>query len=177
MKLTPKRRWHLTAEEKREIARRTRAGERQSKIARALGIGAPSVSRAQRAMGLPTRLVIPEEQILELFRQGWGGCRISKALHVPVNQVFAVAHKNNFRRADKRGYPTPVENEARFIEAVRNREDYCARMAAKYGIGITKAQRLARIVLNTPRFRPGASKPALSSDFPQKHHDKKMRAR
>jgi hypothetical protein len=171
------KRWHLTDQERKEIARRTRAGERQSEIARALGIGAPSVSKAQRSMGLPTHLVIPEKKILRLFKRGWGGYRISKALNVAVNQVYGVAHRNGFRRKDAVGYPTPPENEANFIAAVRNRENYIIRLAKKYGIGICKAQRLAREVLKTPRFRPGASKPVLSSDFPQKHHDKKMGAR
>jgi hypothetical protein len=170
-KQNPQFRWHLTAKEKREIARRTRARERQSEIARAMHLTAPTVGKAQREMGLPTRLVVPEKKILELFEKGWGGYRISRHLHVPVNQVYAVAHRNHFHRADGAGYPTPAENEARFIAAVRNREDYIIRLARKYEIGICKAQRLAREILATPRFRPGLSQPALSSDFPQRHYD------
>src|SRR5260370_30334791 len=173
-KTNPTIRWHLSDAERREIRRLTIAGVRQSEIARRLRIGRDSVSKAQRAMGLPTRLVIPEQKIMELFRRGWGGYRISKHLHVPANQVYAVAHKNNFRRADGAGYPTPKENERCFIEAVKNRDNYIKHLAKKCGVGICKAHRLAREVLATPRFRPGASKPALSSDFPQRHFDPKM---
>jgi hypothetical protein len=135
---------------------------------------AATVSKAQRAMGLPTRLPIPEKKIMELFAKGWGGYKISKHLHVAVSAVFKVAHKNNFHREDNAGYPTPPENEARFIAAVKNRENYVTHLAEKYSIGICKAQRLARQVLATPRFRPGASKPPLSSDFPQRHFATKL---
>jgi len=135
---------------------------------------APTVSRVQRESGLPTRLVWPEAKILKLFKRGWGGYRISRHLHVPANQVFAVAHKNHFRRKDDVGYPTNPQNEERFIAAVKNREDYIIRLARKYKVGICKAQRLAREVLATPRFRPGASKPPLSSNFPQRHFDTKL---
>jgi hypothetical protein len=173
-KENPATRWHLSGTEKKQIRRLTLGGVRQSEIARTLGITAPSISKAQRAMGLPTRLVVPEKKIMELFEQGWGGHRISKHLHVPANQVYALAHKNHFHRADNAGYPTPLENEARFVEAVRQREGYIRTLAKKYGIGQVKAQRLARQVLATERFRPGACKPPLSSDFPQKHFRKKM---
>jgi hypothetical protein len=173
-KANPKFRWHVTAEERKQIRAMTRKGVRQSQIARALGIGAPSVSKAQVAMGLPTRLAVPEKKVMELFEKGWGGYRIARHLRVPVNQVYGVAHRHNFRRSDAAGYPTPPENEAAFIAAVKNREDYVIRLAAKYKIGIIKAGRLARQALNCPQFRPGATKPPLSSNFPQKHFDPKM---
>lgn len=173
-KLNPHHRWHVTDAEKKEIARRTRARERQSNIARDMGLTRQTVARAQREMGLPTRLVWPEKKIMRLFRKGWGGYRISKFLRVPANQVYAMAHRNGFHRSDNAGYPTPAENEARFIEAVKNRENYVKHLAKKYQVGICKAQRIARKVLNTPRFRPGASKPVLSSDFPQRHFRKKI---
>jgi hypothetical protein len=47
-------------------------------------------------------------------------------------------------------------------------------LANKYGVGICKAQRLAHEVLVCPEFRAGASKPPLSSNFPQKHFDVTM---
>jgi len=165
------KRGHLTKKEKQKIARMTLAGLRQSVIARELGIGAASVSKVQRAMGLPTRLVIPEKEILELFHAGWGGHRIAKHLHVPVNQVYAVAHKNNFRRQDNVGYPTDPVAEAQLIEGIKKKEDYAIRLGKKYKVGLNKANRLAHEVLACPEFRPGASKPPLSSNFPQKHFD------
>jgi transposase-like protein len=168
------RRWDPTATEKRKIRERTLARDPQATIARSLHIDLKTLNRWQVWMRLPTRVPIPEKNIMLLFNKGWGGYRIAKHLHVAVSAVYKVAHQNNFRRADNVGYPTPKENEAAFIEAVKRREDYIVRLAEKYKIGICKAQRLAREVLATPRFRPGASKPVLSSDFPQKHFDPRM---
>jgi DNA-binding CsgD family transcriptional regulator len=173
-KSNPTFRWHLSETEKKEIARLTRAGIRQSEIARIMHLGAPTVSKAQREMGLPTRVPIPEEKIMELFRRGWGGVRIAKHLKIAVSAVYKVAHKNKFRRADNVGYPTPPENLARFIEALKRREDYAKRLAKKYKVGLVKANRLAHEILACPEFRPGLSKPALSSNFPQKHYDPKI---
>jgi hypothetical protein len=173
-KQNPKFRWHLSTEEKEKIRELTLKGIRQSVIARTLKITAPIVSKVQRSLNLPTRLVVPEAKILQLFERGWGGYRISKHLHVPANQVFAVAHRNNFHRKDNAGYPTPAANEARFIEALKRREDYVLRLARKYKVGICKANRLAHEVLECPEFRPGAARPPLSSNFPQKHfHERK----
>ncbi len=166
-----KNRWHLTSAEKNEIKRLTDAGVRQSVIARTLKITAPSVSQAQQEMGLPTRLPTPEAEIMRLFRLGWGGYKISKHLKCPANRVWAVMHKNGFQRADKLGIATPPENIARFVQAVKAREGYINALAKKYNVGICKAQRLAREVLGTNRFRPGASKPPLCSVFPQRHYD------
>jgi hypothetical protein len=164
-------RWHLTKAEKQKIKEMTRAGVRQSVIARALGITAPSVSKAQRALGLPTRLAVPEKEIMQLFHQGWGGTRIAKHLRIAVSAVYKVAHKNDFRRPDGVGYPTNPENEAKLIEALKRKEDYSKRLAEKYKVGLCKTNRLAHEVLACPQFRPGVSKPPLSSNFPQKHFD------
>jgi len=172
-KTNPKFRWHLSAKEKQTIRRMTKRGIRQSVIARTLGIKAPSVSRAQKQMGLPTRLVIPEKKILALFEEGWGGYKISRHLKIPRNQVYGVAHKNNFRREDGVGYPTDPVKQAAFVEAVKRKENYSKRLARQYGVGLCKANRLAKQILGIPRLRPGLSKPPLSSDYPQRHFRKK----
>ncbi len=169
----PKIRWHLSDAEKAKIRELTLAGVRQSEISRALGITAPSVSKAQRAMGLRTRLAWPEKKILRLFKRGWGGIRISKVLHVPANQVYRIAHDNHFRRADGIGYPEPHGDVAGFIQALKKRQGYIRSLAKAYGVGFCQAREIAHEVLATVRFRPGASKPALSSDFPQRHFDVK----
>jgi hypothetical protein len=171
-KANPQCRWHISSQEREQIRRLTLAGVRQSVIARKLKIGAPSVSKAQRTMGLPTVLVWPEEKIMKLFRAGWPGYKISKFLGVPSNRVFETAHKNKFRRADgKGGYRTDPQAEAQLIEALKRREDYAIRLARKYKVGICKTKRLAHEVLATREFRPGACKPVLSSAYPQKHFD------
>ncbi len=173
-KENPQFRWHLTIAEKRKIRRLTLKGIRQSVIARIMHLTAPTVSKVQVSMGLPTHLVIPEKKIMKLFQRGWGGYKISKHLHIPANQVYAVAHKNNFRRPDGIGYPTPHGDVDGFIEALKKKEGYIKTLAKKYGVGFCQARKIAHEVLVTARFRPGASKPPLSSDFPQKHFDPKM---
>jgi DNA-binding CsgD family transcriptional regulator len=167
-------RWHLTAAERGRIRRLTLQRVPQSTIGRILGIGRSTVSKWQARMGLPTRVPIPEKKILQLFAKGWGGYKIAKRLHIAVSAVYKVAHKNNFHREDNAGYPTPPENEKRLIEALQRRENYAKRLAKKYGVGLVKANRLAHEVLACPEFRPGLSKPVLSSNFPQKHFDVKL---
>lgn len=166
-------RWHVSNDEKEKIRELTLAGVRQSVIARTLKITAPTVSKLQRAMGLPTRLVIPEDEILRLFREGWGGYRIHRHLKIPVNQIYRVAHENGFRRADGIGYPEPHGDVAGFIEAVKNREDHIKHLAEKFGLGVCQANKIAHEILGTVQFRPGASKPPLSSNFPQKNYSKR----
>jgi hypothetical protein len=158
-----KHRWHVTPKEKEEIRRLTIAGVRQAVIARRLKITAPSVSKVQRAMGLPTHLVIPEQEIMRLFREGWGGYRIAKHLKVCAHCVYAVMHKNGFRRADGAGSGYADADEAGFIEAVKNHSDYANNLAPKFRIGICKGQRLARETLGVTRLLPGRSSPPLSS--------------
>lgn len=121
-------------------------------------------------MGLPTRLPvrpIPEMKIVKLFKRGWGGYRIAKHLHVPVNQVYNVAHKHGLNNGWQQ---TPKENESRFIEALKRGDDYVRRLAIKYEVAFCRARRIAHEVLKTREFRPGLSKPPLSSNFPQRHH-------
>jgi hypothetical protein len=58
-----------------------------------------------------------------------------------------------------------------FIQALKRGDDYIKRLAEKYGLGICYAKKLAHEVKATLQFRPGLSKPPLSSDFPQRHFD------
>jgi hypothetical protein len=167
-KANPQIRWHLTAAEKEKIRRLTLARVTQAEISRRLRIGRDSVGEAQKAMGLPTRPPTPEKEIVKLFHEGWSGMRIHEHLRVPANQIFATFHKYGLRRNPT----TPKENEARFIEAVKKREGYIKNLANKYKVAFCRANRLAHQVLATARFKPGASKPALSSDFPQRHFEK-----
>jgi hypothetical protein len=174
-KANPQHRWHLTDAEKQKIRKWTLARVTQAEISRRLHIGHPQVGKAQRAMGLPTRPPTPEKEIVKLFHEGWGGQRIHKHLRVPANQVYATFHKYGLRREDNVGYPTDPVKEAAFVEAVKRKENYSKRLARQYGVGLCKATRLAKQILGVPRLRPGLSKPPLSSDYPQKHFDRKMR--
>ena len=70
-------------------------------------------------------------------------------------------------------YPTDPVKEAAFVDAVKRKENYSKRLARQYGVGLCKANRLAKQILGVPRLRPGLSKTPLSSDYPQKHFRKK----
>ena len=91
-----------------------------------------------------------------------------------MSAVYNVAHRNAFHRKDNIGYPSNPESEARLVEAIKRRDDYAIRLARKHGVGKVKTNRLAHEILETRQFRPGLSKPVLSSTFPQKHYDPKM---
>jgi hypothetical protein len=93
---------------------------------------------------------------------------------VGAQEVFAVAHKNNFIRPDKAGHKTPVENERRFIAALKAREGYIKTLARKYGVAFCRARKIAHEVLDTVEFRRGATWPPLSSNFPQKPFDAEL---
>ena len=66
-KTNPQIRRPLSKDEIEQIQKLTLSGVRQSVISRMLGITAPSVSKCQRALGLPIRPVIPEAKIMDLF--------------------------------------------------------------------------------------------------------------
>lgn len=160
---------HLTPRDKRRIRKLTLARVGQSEIARIMRIGRDTIAKWQVRLGLPTRLPIPEKRIMRLFRLGWGGYRIARHLRIAVSAVYKVAHKNNFRRKDGIGYPEPHGDIAGFVNAVKLREGYIKSLARRYGVGFVKARRLAHEILECPEFRPGLSKPPLSSNFPQKY--------
>jgi hypothetical protein len=168
------KRWHLTNEEKKKIRELTLKLVPQATIARRLNMDLRTLNRHQVWMRLAARPAIPEKRIMELFRKGWGGYRIARHLKIAVSAVYKIAHKNNFRRADGIGYPEPHGDVAAFIEAIKARQGYIKVLAKKYGVGFCAARRIAHEVLACPEFRPGACKPPLSSNFPQKSFDPKL---
>lgn len=170
-------RGHITKAEKKEIGRLTRLRVRQSEIARRLGITAPSVSKAQRAMNLPTTLPWPDKKILELLKQEKGLYAIARELRVPVGQVTRVRQENNFQRQFNTGRASLDADLQGFIAAVKRRDDHAKHLAEKFHIGKVKANRLAHEILQTLKFRPGRAKPPLSSNFPQRHFVPSLRKR
>jgi hypothetical protein len=124
-------------------------------------------------MGLQTVPPIPEAEILKLLRDGMGQHRIHKMLGVSQPKVHAVMVKHGIQNGHA---TTPKENEERFIAALQRREGYIRTLARRYGVAFCRARRIAHEVLACPEFRPGASKPPLSSNFPQKHFDRELRA-
>lgn len=171
-KPNPKIRGPLTTDEKNEIRRLTQARVSQASISRRLHIGRDTVSMWQVRMGLPTRPIVPETQILRLFRRGWGGYRIARKLKVCRHCVYEVRAKYKIgQRADGSGTGHADADLDGFAAAVRRRADHIRTLAIRHHIGFVRAGRLARQILGTERFRPGCAEP-LTSDFPQKHFDK-----
>jgi DNA invertase Pin-like site-specific DNA recombinase len=172
--------WPLTADQQKQLRAMTKRGMLQTEIGEHFGVVRAVIGRWQQRLGLrepyqglPTRpktVEIPEEAIVKLFNLGLGGVRIAKLLHVSVPTVYKVAHKHNLSNGWQQ---TPAENEARFIEALKNREGYIRTLAKRYSVAFCRANRLAHEILGTYRFRPGAGKPPLDSHFPQCHHEKK----
>ena len=110
MKEAPKNRWHVTNQERKQIKKLTMARVPQATIARLLKLGAPSVSRVQRSLGLPTVIETPEQEIVQLFAKGWSGLKISKYLRCPANRIWAVRAKHGITRADGAGSGSPKGN-------------------------------------------------------------------
>jgi hypothetical protein len=159
------KRWHLTDAEKAEIRRLTRARVRQSEIAPRLGITAPSVSKAQRKMGLPTKLPTPEAKIVALFNKGVPGLEISKRLHCPANRVWAVRRKHGIRRNRERGRRAKRDI-AGFCEAIKRREGHVRPLARRFGSSDGTAYAIAHSVVGRGKFKGGPATPPMSSVFP-----------
>jgi hypothetical protein len=107
---------------------------------------------------------------MRLLQKGLGLHPVARKLGIPMYRVRRVAKKNHWRRAEgNTGLADPEANVPGFIEAVKNREDHVRNLAHKFCIGEVRAYKIAHELLKTIRFRPGRSKPALSSAFPQKH--------
>lgn len=164
------KRWHLTPEEREQIRALTHERVRQSEISRRLGIWRGTVSKVQLEMGLPTVPPVPEAEIVALFHQGWAGYKIAKHLKVPANRVWEVMHKYGIHRADGTGCPTPKGDIEGFTQALKNRQGHIKPLGVRFGLGFCKANDIAHEVLETERFRPGPSKPPLSSNYPQRNH-------
>jgi hypothetical protein len=161
----------LTAQDRARIKQLHEAGLLQVEIARAIGRHCDSVRKVLQEMGLPTQrpaTPVPEDKICELWHQGFGVPRIHEALHVSHRKVMATLKKLGLHR-DR---PKLKGDVAGFIAALREKPDYITRLAKKFGLRESRAQIIAREVLATLQFRPGPSKPPLSSDFPQKHFDR-----
>ena len=170
----PQIRWHLTDGEKETIRQLTLAGTPQATIARTLQMDLRTLNRHQVWMRLATRPPIPEKQIMLLFEKGWGGYKIAEFLGIAVSATYKIAHKNNFKRLDGIGYPEPHGNISAFIEDIKRGRGYIKELARKHKVGFCQARKIAHEIRACPEFRRGMAKPPLSSNFPQKHFDRKI---
>jgi hypothetical protein len=155
------RRGNITEKERRQIVALTRRGWKQVRIARKLGITAPSISKAQRAAGLPTRpRFAPDIFVVQFFQEGWPGRRIARHLHMPLERVYAAAHRLGFH------YVKPLVGDGlAFVKDVKDvkKRDYVNRLAKKHGVAWATALRLAHRTTGIRRFKKGKGAPPLTS--------------
>jgi hypothetical protein len=173
-KENPKFRWHVTAKERRRVKELTLQRLTQADIARKLGLTAPTVSRIQKLLGLPTRIptpATPESKIVEMFQAGCGGYEISRMLRCPANRVWAVRKKYKIPMpANGSGCHEPKGNIPGFLADLEKRAGYIKVLARKHGVGFVTARRLAHIHLACLEFRRGVGLP-LQSNFPMREFD------
>jgi transcriptional regulator with XRE-family HTH domain len=87
-----------------EVVRRTRAGEKQKQIARAMRLCKGTIAKIERENSLqrhpgfvPTRQ--QEKQVIKLFRAGFGAPYITTTTHVPGHIVYEIRDRHGLRRA------------------------------------------------------------------------------
>ena len=123
---------------------------RTSDIARKLGLPVPTVFSFQRTLGLPTKLVMRETEVVALTGKGWGTARISKHFSCSVFTIDRILRKHRRQSAAKQR----AANERAFKAAVRLREGSVRALAVKFGVGIVRAYTLAHEMLGG-EFRRG----------------------
>lgn len=168
MTTKPKRRWHLTAEETRQIRTSRLGGASKTSIARALRITRNTVALALKEMNFPAKLAVPEAEILELLHQSLGMNRIAAKLKISPYSVRVVAHKHHWRRPDRSGIPIDAEKRARLVAAIEAGTDYGIHLAAKLGVSYSTLLRYAHKIRRCPKFRAGPTAQPFTSNFPQR---------
>jgi DNA-binding CsgD family transcriptional regulator len=168
---------------KKRVRALSEAGKSQKEIGRMLKLSRGSVYRAQKKMGLclprygrrsPELTQTQEAEILALLKSGRGTSWIGRELGCGEYQVRLVATKFNFRR--RRGevgyrYHLSDAKHAKIVAEIRARQNFARDIAWKYHVAYKIVLALAHEELRCPRFRGGYGEP-LSSNFPQKHHDR-----
>src|SRR5713101_2194367 len=84
---------------RQEILKRTRAGEKQKQIARAMRLCKGTIAKIERESGLQrhpgfTLTAKKEKQVIALFKAGFGQPYITKATGVPPHIVYEVRDRN-----------------------------------------------------------------------------------
>lgn len=165
-KAHPKCRWHLSVEEKRQIAKLSAQGRSQTDIARAMHITRPTVELNLKKLGLPTRVpLLHQEKILALLTKGVERRKIARSLGVSYRKVYAFAREHGFARAKRQ--PLSSERMAWLCDDVANRRGSAASLAKKYSVPYKLVLQLAHSMLECERFLP-IRQPPLSSYFPMK---------
>lgn len=152
----------------------TADGKTREEIGKRLGVKPATVYVWQKRFGIARKergpIVTPitpelEAEVVGLLRKGNGLMSVHKATGISMPRITRIRDKY---RIAPRIQKTPKANEQRFIAALKRREGYIRTLAKKYGVAFCRAKRLAHTTLGKGRFCPGATKPPLSSQYPQK---------
>jgi len=147
----------LTTTEKRTIAKLTREGMTQNQIAAVIGRSRPGVAKWQRRLKARKWREVTagvEREITAMLRCGIGQYRTAKALRVPETAVrklmrkFKIHHPNGGTKFERR----EPEIAAKVRAAVVKRENYCCKIAEKFGVGRSIVERIAHEVHGEGHF-------------------------
>lgn len=175
----------MTPATKVKIRALTLACKYQEEIARQTKTSRSTVHRYQREMGLcppyrgrrkPELPEALENEVLTLLKSGRGTSWIGKHLKIGEHQARLVAKKFDFKRKiGEVGYRYNLSDSkrAKIIEEIHARQNFARDIAWKYRVAYKIVLALAHQELACPKFRSGGYVDPLSSNFPQKHHDRR----
>jgi transposase-like protein len=146
----------MTKDQQRLIKRLTKKGVRQSKIARALNVTPSAIGDWQKKLGLPTRLVMDEKQVVELFENGWSVARIAARFSRCPTAIDKLLRSHRSRNAAK----VRAKNEIAFRADIRLRAGSVQELAVKHDISLWNAYKIRDEIFGARRFRPGPTKEA-----------------
>jgi transposase len=157
---------------RRRISELKREGLSQKEISARLHVHRNSVYRHLRALGLTGNLPGPQNRpdkktqrkILALLMR-MSRKDVQQKLGVSEWAVRKIAEANSIR-----GIPPAVR--AKIAEEIRGHHNYLSDILWKFRnhrVGYKTVRQIAREELGPAYFRKGASKPPLSSDFPQRY--------
>jgi hypothetical protein len=140
--------------EKRLIRKLTKKGTRQSAIARALGTTPSCIGDWQKRLNLPTRVILHETEVVDLFEKGWTVERIGRRFGRRATVVVKILRSHRSRQAAK----DRERSETQFRGAVRRRENSVQALALKYHVTLWRAYKIVHEVFGPNCFRPGPTK-------------------
>jgi transposase-like protein len=159
----------FTPEEKKEICRKTRERIPQKQIAQEFNCTVYTIRKVQKAAGLKLfREIAPEleTKIVAHLRKGHGQLSTSRFFRVSFHKIRPLMRKHNIvHSAGNQGLPRELRE--KISKAVANREDYCVRIALRFGVSRTAVQKIAHEIHGPARMLNGPAWPPLQSRFPQ----------
>jgi hypothetical protein len=165
----------LTKKERKKIAARIIAGDKQVEVAREFGVCPDTVREVQREFGISRwRELTPEveRECVALLRLGTGVARSAKLARVsePTTRMlmvkYGIVHAHG-------GRVLAPEKAAKIREAVLRRDNYCTRLAEKFHVSPSVVLKIAHEVWGEGRFLSTAW-PPMQSAFPQRNFDPQL---